>query len=150
MNKFSHHELCKESNLSFALLKEIMAEEDLTVNNNIIYLFGMPMRDTENKKLLIYSNDSIKIRRKNKKEYDYFNAFNNSKHLELILDNLYKFNDEIECIELEDLNQLTDWYSIKLKNINNKVMKEIRVFDTRNFNKERSIMRLLLSYYNII
>jgi hypothetical protein len=150
LSTFSHQELCKESNLSFALLKEIMSEEDLTLNRSTIYLFGIPIEDNSGKILLLYNTDSVKIRRKNKDRYDYFNAFNNKNHLEFLLDKLYEFNDEIDCIEIEEVNPLTDWYSAKLKNINNKVMKEIRVFDTKNFNKQKSIMRLLLTYYNIL
>jgi hypothetical protein len=150
LSKFSHQELCKESNLSFALLKEIMTDEDIMVNKNIIHLYGMPLEDNSGKVLLIYNRDSIKLRRKNKDKYDYFNIFNSSKHLEFLMDKLYEFNDEISCIEVEDINEVTDWYSVKLKNIENKVMKEIRVFNTEDFNKQKSIVRLLLNYYNII
>jgi hypothetical protein len=150
VNKFSHQELCKESNLSFALLKEIMEEEDLTVNGNLIHIYGVPMSDLDDKILLIYNNDSLKLRRKNKGKYTYFNAFKNKEHLDFIIDKMNEYNDEIDCITIEDTNELTDWYSVKLMNIHNKVMKEIQVYDTENFNKQKSILRLLMVYYNIV
>jgi hypothetical protein len=150
VTRFSHQELCKESNLSFALLKEIMIEEDVELNSNVIHLYNIPLEDQNGKILLVYSRDSMKLRRKNKDKYDYFNVFNNNNHLDLLIDKLSDFNEEFNCIEVEDINKVTDWYSVKLKNIENKVMKEIRVFDTENFNKQRSIVRLLLNYYNII
>jgi hypothetical protein len=149
-NKYSHHELCKESNLSFALLKEIMDEEDLTVKGSIIHIFDTPMADTDDKILLIFNNDSLKLRRKNKGKYTYFNAFKNKDHLDFIIDKMNEYNDEIDCITIEETNKITGWYSVKLMNIHNKVMKEIQVFDVENFNKEKSILRLLLTYYNIV
>jgi hypothetical protein len=149
-NKFSHQELCKESNLSFALLKEILDEEDLIVSGNIVYIHGIPMTDLDNKILLIYNNDSLKLRRKNKDKFTYFNAFKNKDQLEFIIDRMNEYNDEIDCITIEDTNEVTGWYSVKLMNIHNKVMKEIQVYDTENFNKQKSILRLLMTYYNII
>jgi hypothetical protein len=149
-NKFSHQELCKESNLSFALLKEILDEEDLAISGNIVYIHGIPMTDLDNKILLIYNNDSLKLRRKNKDKFTYFNAFKNKDQLEFIIDKMNEYNDEIDCITIEDTNEITNWYSVKLMNIHNKVMKEIQVYDTENFNKQKSILRLLMVYYNVV
>jgi len=149
MNDYSYQQLYKESNLSYALLKEIMSDEDIKINGNIIYLYGVAL-EADGKILLIYNDDSVKMRRKNKEKFSYFNVFNNENQLEFLLDKLYEFNEEIECIEVEDVNPSADWYFVKLKSVDNKVMKEIRVFDTKNFNKQRSIVRLLLTYYNIL
>lgn len=150
MSNFDHHELCKESNLSYALLKEIMTDTDLEYRKNIISLHDIPMEDENGKILLLYNNDSVKMRRSNKQKYTYFNAFKDKSHFDFIINQLHMFNEEIDYIEIEDTNELTDWYSAKLMNIDNKVMKEIRVYDTTEFTKEKSILRLLLKYYNII
>jgi len=147
---FSHQELCRESNLSFALLKEILSDDEVTRHSDVVYFYGIPFKDVDEKILLVYSYDSIKLRRKNKGKYVYFNIFRNHNHFEFLLDKLYSHNDEIDHIEVEDLQKGTDWYSVKIKNIHNKVMNEIRVFNTEEFNKQRSIIRLLMNYYNII
>jgi hypothetical protein len=147
---YSHQELCRESNLSYALLREIMTEEEVQLQNDTVFVNGVPLLDDDNKILLVYSNSAVRKRRNNKKKYTYFNAFSNSRHLDLIIDKMNLFHDEVDCIEVEDLDQSTDWFSVKLKNIDNKVMKEIRVFNTQNFTKEKGIVKLLLKQFNVV
>lgn len=148
---YSHLTLCKESNLSFALLKEIMSvEEDLKIHSDKIQLYGAPFKDKDGKDLLVYNSDAIKKRRKDKERYTYFNAFNNKSHFDLIIDQLNKYNNEIDCIEIEKISELTGWFKVQLKSERNEVLKEMQVYDCEKYNEQTSIIRLLLSYYDVI
>jgi hypothetical protein len=149
-DKYSHQELCRESNLSLALLKEIMAEEEVSEQSGVVTLNGIPIEDHSGKKLLVYGSGTVKKRRKKKDKYVYFNAFSNRDHLEMVVDKMHEYHENIGCIEIEDLDESKRWFSAKLKNIDNKVMKEIRVFDTEGFTKEKGIANLLMNYFNVV
>ncbi|QXN70231.1 hypothetical protein INTERNEXUS_191 [Bacillus phage vB_BspM_Internexus] len=146
--EYSHHTLYRESHLSFSLLKEILSENDetLELKDDKILLSGIPLRDNYDKMLLVYSDSSKKLRRKNKKKYDYFNAFKNQEHNEYIIHFLTLADNNIDCIEIEEMN---DKFSVKFKNIDNKVLKE-RVSECNINDKNKIIMDMLLKYYNII
>ncbi|ALN97739.1 hypothetical protein Bp8pS_060 [Bacillus phage vB_BpuM-BpSp] len=143
-SQYSHKELSKQSNLSFLLLKEIMNEE-ISTKEDQIFLYDKPLRDNDDKKMLIYSLNSKNIRRKNKKEYSCFNPFLNSDHLDLMIDLIYKNEEDIDCIEIEEESE--NKYSIKVKNISNNIMKKEEFYN--NESKNKSIMNILLNYYEI-
>lgn len=72
----------KQSLSSFNILIKLFGEDRVKVNDkNEIMLDGMILLDDEDYKLVLYTLDSKKMRRKNKSEYKYLNFYNDCSKL---------------------------------------------------------------------
>jgi hypothetical protein len=145
---YDHQDLHRESNLSFALIKEIHLEGEVEESHGKIMILGNPLTDESGKELLIYNKDNIKKRRKNKESYSYFNPFRNDKDFEMLFEMVSDLT-EVNSITItsgrEDNSPELD-NSIKLKDRDNKILLKNDFGGDWN----REAMVAFLKYFEIV
>jgi len=139
----------KQSNLSFALLKEIMTDTNVTTINNIIHIENVPLLDSNGCTLLVFNNESKKLRRKDKNTYNYFNIYANDEQFDMLMDKFYDVNQDIGSIEVN--SQMGGIKRVILvKDHADKIVNKSVVVNTEISDNDKStIIDYLLKRYNI-
>lgn len=104
MNEEMIKEYYNESYSSFVILKKILEDRDVIINeNNEILINGINLMNDDSKKLVLFNKDGREFRRSNKRDYKYLNFYRADSGV-LVDYFLQQYNqyDEIVIKELND------------------------------------------------
>lgn len=96
---FDYKNVLRSSNISFELLSDVLVNDDIEIINNIVYINEKPL-EINNKKIILWNDKSIKLRRSNKSEYQFLNFFENSEQQDYLLDVLFNTDELIGYINI--------------------------------------------------
>lgn len=140
-NKYSYNELLRKTYLSYELLKKLF-EEEITTENDRIFMDGEPFKISQ-KELLLITQKGIKKRRKDKSTFDYLNFFDNKEQQNYVIDVFFEVNDKLDCI---NICQKGNFFVYQLLGNNKEIILQKSFKD--NFRNNNTL--LICSYYEIV
>jgi|GEM_PF-2699545 len=141
MTKYSYNELLRKTYLSYELLKKLF-EEEITTENDKIFMDGEPFKISQ-KELLLITQKGIKKRRKDKSTFDYLNFFDNKEQQNYVIDVFFEINDKLDCI---NICQKGNFFVYQLLGNNKEIILQKSFKD--NFRNNNTL--LICSYYEIV
>lgn len=136
----------KQSEESYELLKMIFGEENVNItDSDEILFYQIKLMDNDGHKLLLFTEESKKFRRKHKKEYKYLNFYADCDKL---VDFFLSQHPEFECFVINTIEEGDDEniISLCLKNSTNNKYERVKKYKINNSETSHPVDFIITSY----